>query len=107
MQNFSIKLYNFPEIIPETIISLRPGGDFKTRFDTLEELGKGRFGVVHKVIERETSLILAAKIIKCIKAKDRAKVQEEIEIMQSLQHPKLLQLAAAFESPREIIMVME
>lgn len=34
-------------------------------------------------------------------------IQEEISIMQSLKHPKLLQLAAAFESPREIVMVME
>lgn len=34
-------------------------------------------------------------------------IQEEISIMRSLKHAKLLQLAAAFESPREIVMVME
>lgn len=73
----------------------------------LEELGKGRFGVVHRVIERDTEQTLAAKIIKCIKAKDRVKVQEEISIMKSLKHAKLLQLAASFESAREIVMVME
>uniref|UniRef100_A0A1B0CWT0 Muscle M-line assembly protein unc-89 n=1 Tax=Lutzomyia longipalpis TaxID=7200 RepID=A0A1B0CWT0_LUTLO len=83
------------------------GGDFKSRFEMLEELGKGRFGVVYKVIERETCRTLAAKVIKCIKAKDRVKVQEEIAIMQSLKHPKLLQLAATFETTKEIIMVME
>lgn len=34
-------------------------------------------------------------------------IQEEISIMRALRHPKLLQLAAAFETTREMIMVME
>lgn len=55
-------------------IVVRQGGDFKARFILEEELGKGRFGVVHRVIERETSQVLAAKIVKCIKAKDKLKV---------------------------------
>lgn len=89
-------------------ISIKAGGEFKDRFDVLEELGKGRFGIVYKVQEKEESKrICAAKIIKCIKSRDRIKVQEEISIMKSLKHPKLLQLAASFESPREIVMVME
>lgn len=113
-------------------VAVRPGGDFRQRFIVEEELGKGRFGVVHKVTERETGQVLAAKIVKCIKAKDKIKVrqfgsitstrrtftysystrypfqiQEEILIMRTLRHPKLLQLAAAFENPREMIMVME
>lgn len=55
-------------------ISIKSGGDFKTRFDIQDELGKGRFGVVYKVVERDTGQILAAKIVKCIKAKDKEKV---------------------------------
>jgi len=90
-----------------TIPQIKSGGDFRTRFETGEELGKGRFGVVYKVTERETGVVLAAKIIKCIKALDRRKVQDEITIMKCLQHPKLLQLSASFELPKEIIMVME
>lgn len=101
-----------PEVEDEEEISsntphIKPGGDFKNRFEIMEELGKGRFGTVHRVTERETGLILAAKIIKCIKAMDRKKVQDEIKIMKSLQHPKLLQLSASFETQKEIIMVME
>lgn len=91
----------------DDITVVRQGGDFKTRFILEEELGKGRFGVVHKVVERETGQVLAAKIVKCIKAKDKIKLHEEISIMRALRHPKLLQLAAAFESAREIVMVME
>lgn len=89
-------------------VSVQSGGDFKSRFEIIEELGKGRFGVVYKVQERaQPEQLLAAKVIKCIKSRDRQKVLEEISIMRSLQHPKLLQLAASFESPREIVMVME
>ncbi|PSN51430.1 hypothetical protein C0J52_05456, partial [Blattella germanica] len=83
------------------------GEDFKSKYEVLEELGKGRYGVVHKVQERSTGQKFAAKFVRCIKAKDREKVQEEIDIMNILRHPKLLQLAAAFESPREVIMIME
>ncbi|XP_064551728.1 titin homolog isoform X6 [Drosophila montana] len=89
-------------------VSVQSGGDFKARFEIIEELGKGRFGVVYKVQERaQPEQLLAAKVIKCIKSRDRQKVLEEISIMRSLQHPKLLQLAASFESAREIVMVME
>ncbi|KPU76642.1 uncharacterized protein Dana_GF13334, isoform F [Drosophila ananassae] len=89
-------------------VSVESGGDFKSRFQIIEELGKGRFGIVYKVQERgQPGQLLAAKVIKCIKARDKQKVIEEISIMRSLQHPKLLQLAASFESPREIVMVME
>lgn len=95
------------EISTDDKIVIRQGGDFKSRFILLDELGKGRFGVVHKVIDRETEQVLAAKIVKCIKAKDKLKIHEEIEIMRSMHHPKLLQLAASFESAREIIMVTE
>lgn len=60
--------------VDSDVVIVRPGGDFKTRFTIEEELGKGRFGVVHKVTERETGQVLAAKIVKCIKAKDKLKV---------------------------------
>lgn len=95
-----------PQFEPR-LVSIEPGEKFKSKYDVLEELGKGRYGVVHKVTDLETGQKLAAKFIRCIKLKDREKVKEEIEIMNCLRHPKLLQLAAAFESPREIVMVME
>ncbi|KAJ3662886.1 hypothetical protein Zmor_007204 [Zophobas morio] len=89
------------------IVALEPGPEFKLRYEVMEELGKGRFGVVHKVIEKTTSQKLAAKFIKCRTSKDRDKVQDEIDIMNLLRHQKLLQLAAAFENPKEMVMVTE
>ncbi|KAL0279933.1 UNVERIFIED_CONTAM: hypothetical protein PYX00_001383 [Menopon gallinae] len=91
---------------PKTV-TVEDGELFKAKFEVLEELGKGRFGIVHKVADLDTGEKLAAKFIRCITVKDREKVKDEIAIMNCLRHPKLLQLAAAFESPREMVMVME
>lgn len=88
-------------------ISVEPGPEFKLRYEVLEELGKGRYGVVHMVINKKTNKKWAAKFVRCRTSKDREKVQEEIDVMNSLRHKKLLQLAAAFENPRETIMIME
>lgn len=89
------------------IVTLEPGSDFNARYEVLEELGKGRFGIVYKVQEKTTAQKLAAKFIKCRTAKDKTKVQDEIDIMNLLRHPKLLQLAASFDKPKEMIMVTE
>ncbi|KAL6428697.1 hypothetical protein ACFW04_007942 [Cataglyphis niger] len=80
---------------------------FGERYNVLEELGKGRYGIVKKVIEQATGMSFAAKFVKTIKAKDREQVREEIKIMNALRHPKLLLLAAAYESPRETILITE
>nr|CAI5840669.1 unnamed protein product [Callosobruchus analis] len=89
------------------IVHIEPGLEFVNRYEVLEELGKGRFGVVHKVVEKRSGQKFAAKFVRCRTAKDRDKVQDEIDIMNMLRHQKLLQLAAAFENPREMVMVME
>ncbi|XP_018400778.1 PREDICTED: myosin light chain kinase, smooth muscle-like, partial [Cyphomyrmex costatus] len=80
---------------------------FGEKYDVLEELGKGRYGVVRKVIERPTGMNFAAKFIKTMKAKDREQVREEIKIMNALRHPKLLLLTAAYEKPRETVLITE
>ncbi|XP_026825970.1 uncharacterized protein LOC105284959 isoform X2 [Ooceraea biroi] len=89
------------------VVNPEEGRLFAERYDVLEELGKGRYGIVKKVIERATGMTLAAKFVRTIKAKDRAQVREEIKIMNALRHPKLLLLAAAYESPRETVLITE
>lgn len=80
---------------------------FAGRYDVLDELGKGTYGVVRKVRERESGELYAAKFIRCTLSKAKAKAEREIEIMSRLRHPKLLRLEAAFTSPKEVIMVTE
>ena len=79
----------------------------QSKYEIYEELGRGRFGVVFKVKDKVNSEILAAKFVRCRKSEEKQKCKDEISIMNMLESPKLLQLAAAYENPREIIMVME
>ncbi|RXN26578.1 myosin light chain kinase family member 4-like isoform X2 [Labeo rohita] len=67
----------------------------------------GRFGMVHKCVEKSSGLILAAKIIKARSQKEKEIVKCEIEVMNQLNHANLIQLYAAFESRHEMILVME
>lgn len=89
------------------IVEMEDGHLFNDRYEVLEELGKGRYGTVRRIIEKSSDTNFAAKFVRTIKTKDREQVREEIRIMNMLRHPKLLLLAAAFESPREIVMVTE
>lgn len=89
------------------VVEMEDGRLFDDRYDVLEELGKGRYGTVRRVIETSSGTSFAAKFVRTIKTKDREQVREEIRIMNNLRHPKLLLLAAAYESPREIVMITE
>jgi myosin-light-chain kinase len=88
-------------------VVIEKGEVFKQQYDIFEELGRGRFGVVFKVEDKSSGETFAAKFIRCRKSEEKVKVRDEIEIMNSLAHSKLLQLASAYENPREMIMVME
>nr|XP_053632753.1 myosin light chain kinase, smooth muscle-like [Cherax quadricarinatus] len=88
-------------------VEIEPGNLFDKKYSMHEEVGKGRFGIVYRVTEKANGTRRAAKIIKSRNAREKEKVREEIDIMNSLRHPKLLQLLAAYEQQREMVMVME
>ncbi|XP_054706304.1 myosin light chain kinase, smooth muscle-like isoform X2 [Uloborus diversus] len=92
---------------PSMAVTVETGSEFTERFDLKEEVGKGRFGTVYRCVEKCSGRPRAAKVIRCLKMKDKEKVRQEIEIMSRLHHPKLMQVLAAFESGRNMIMVME
>ena len=80
---------------------------YQEKYTVHEELGKGRFGVVYRLLDKVTNELRAAKCVRCIKSADREKVHQEIDIMNRLRHPKLLQLAAAYDCPKEMVLVTE
>ncbi|XP_045034081.1 myosin light chain kinase, smooth muscle isoform X2 [Daphnia magna] len=89
-------------------VTVQPGEPhFQEKYSVHEELGKGRFGVVYRLVDRASGALRAAKYVRCIKAADREKVYQEVAVMNKLQHPKLLQLAAAYDCPKEIVLVTE
>ena len=81
-------------------------GDVLGKYIICEELGRGAFGVVHRAIERATNKNWAAKFIHC-KPKEKEIVRHEIDIMNSLHHPKLMQLHEAFDQAGEMVMILE
>ncbi|XP_040287918.1 myosin light chain kinase family member 4 isoform X2 [Bufo bufo] len=81
-----------------------------SNFYTVEKthlLGGGRFGQVHRCVEKTSGLALAAKIIKVRGHKEKEEVKNEIQVMNQLNHTNLIQLYDAFESRNDIVLVME
>ncbi|XP_061166987.1 twitchin-like isoform X9 [Saccostrea echinata] len=76
-------------------------------YDILEELGSGAFGVVHRCVEKATGRVFVAKFINTPYPLDKATVKNEINIMNQLHHPKLLQLKDAFDDRHEMILILE
>uniref|UniRef100_F7DUB0 Myosin light chain kinase family member 4 n=1 Tax=Xenopus tropicalis TaxID=8364 RepID=F7DUB0_XENTR len=75
--------------------------------ETSEMLGGGRFGQVHRCVEKSSGLSLAAKIIKVKSHKEKEEVKNEIQVMNQLNHVNLIQLYDAFESRNDIVLIME
>lgn len=99
---------------PETCVCVREreGGWEKNHylpwcyFDFIKYICRGAFGVVHRAIERATTKNWAAKFVRC-RPGDKDLVRREIDLMNSLHHPKLLQLHEAFDQPGEMVMILE
>jgi myosin-light-chain kinase len=68
---------------------------------------RGKFGEVKKCREKSTGRYMAAKFISIAKDQDKKDVLNEIDIMKSLQHPRLIQLYDVFDNKKQICLVLE
>ncbi|XP_077990140.1 twitchin-like isoform X3 [Glandiceps talaboti] len=82
-------------------------GSVHDRYDIGEELGRGDFGVVYRCVERSTGRNFAAKFVDAKTPIEKAAIKAEIQMMNRLQYPKLLQLHDAYEHQDELVMVLE
>ncbi|KAL3276532.1 hypothetical protein HHI36_011907 [Cryptolaemus montrouzieri] len=92
---------------PYRDVQIKRGLDPKEEYDLQEELGRGKFGIVYRCTEKTSNLCLAAKYITCPKKEDRRNVEREVDIMRSLQHPRLIQLYDAFENGKVMCVILE
>uniref|UniRef100_A0A452VMQ9 Myosin light chain kinase, smooth muscle n=1 Tax=Ursus maritimus TaxID=29073 RepID=A0A452VMQ9_URSMA len=76
-------------------------------YDIEERLGSGKFGQVFRLVEKKTGKIWAGKFFKAYSAKEKENIRQEINIMNCLHHPKLVQCVDAFEEKANIVMVLE
>lgn len=79
----------------------------KDHYDVHEKLGVGKFGQVYRMTHKETGDICAGKFYRARSLKDKRAALKEIELMNCLHHPKLVQCLAAYDTRSEIVMVME
>lgn len=68
---------------------------------------RGKFGQVFRMTHKETGHVCAGKFYKGRRAKEREAARKEIELMNFLHHPKLVQCRAAYDNKPEMVMVME
>lgn len=79
---------------------------FKETFSILF-ICRGKFGTVYKCKEKSTGTCLAAKFIAVPDRKERKNVEREIQMMNNLQHPKIIQLYDAYEYNKMVCVVLE
>jgi len=79
----------------------------KDHYHVHERLGVGKFGQVFRLVHKETGRVSAGKFYKGRGSKDKAAARKEIELMNELHHPKLVQCLGAYDTRSEIAMIME
>ncbi|XP_046851935.1 myosin light chain kinase, smooth muscle-like [Xenia sp. Carnegie-2017] len=89
-----------------TNVHLKTNEKLETFYETHEKLGEGKFGYVYKVTEKSTGNTYAAKFIK-LTPKSKKEVTEEINLMNKIHHERLVFLYDAYQTSKELIMVME
>ncbi|GAB0086178.1 death-associated protein kinase related [Sergentomyia squamirostris] len=92
---------------PTRDVTIRRGVDAKEHYELIKEVGRGKFGTVYKCREKSTGLELAGKFVPIPKRDDRRNVEREVEIMNSLQHPRIIQLYDALEFGKMMCVVLE
>ncbi|XP_044259471.1 myosin light chain kinase, smooth muscle-like [Tribolium madens] len=92
---------------PYRNVQIQRGVDPKELYELESEIGRGKFGTVYKCREKATGLSLAAKFIAVPKKEDRRNVEREVDIMKTLQHPRLIQLYDAFENGKVMCVILE
>jgi len=96
-----------PQFTHRNVVVQRPR-DVHTDFETMEEIGRGKFGRVVRCKHRDKGQYFAAKFVRYTRKEERENVEREVQIMNSLAHPKLLFLYDAYDNGRnEMCLVTE
>lgn len=103
---------SFNRLLPESPVTLpSASGRLSTQdFKKEKDLGKGSFGKVCKVIHRSTNQEYAIKFMEKSKIQQLRmmdQLKNEIQIMQSVQHPNIVKLVTYFEDINFFYLVME
>lgn len=85
-------------------------GALTDKYDVEGEIGRGKFAVVKRCVNKENNDVVAAK---CIRKRRRGKscreeiLREVVMLEMALEHPRLVDLKEVFETPSELILITE
>ncbi|OXB71713.1 UNVERIFIED_CONTAM: hypothetical protein H355_005885 [Colinus virginianus] len=99
-----LDVVTMPEFMGNLRLRLEKVSDVYTK---MEKLGEGKFGTVYRLQEKATGKIRAGKFFRTRTAKEKQAARAEVELMNLLHHPRLVQCLAAFQGLTELVMVME
>lgn len=82
---------------------------YHDKYEVVKELGRGAFGVVFQIKDREDGKCYAAKDMKISNETQRSIVMKEIRLLNKIKHTKIIQFVGAFEMDvkRTVILVTE
>lgn len=76
-------------------------------YDVIKQLGKGGYGKVYEVKNKQTGELRACKHLSKLNINNLEKFKREIAIMQKMDHPNIIKLYEVFESDRSLYIIME
>ncbi|XP_078344088.1 death-associated protein kinase 3-like [Oculina patagonica] len=80
--------------------------DIDDCYNIYAELGRGRFSVVKKSVEKVTGNEYAAKLVKK-RMVGKDEVEDEIHLLKRLKHPNLSGFIDAFDTPKNYVVIVE
>ncbi|CAB1346631.1 unnamed protein product [Coregonus sp. 'balchen'] len=80
--------------------------NFESSFTEMCEIGRGRFSVVRKCLNKASKKEVAVKYV-TKKMQRKEQVAHEADILSHVQHPQLVALTDTYESPTSLMLVFE
>ncbi|XP_078716213.1 kalirin-like isoform X1 [Lampetra fluviatilis] len=80
--------------------------NFDSTYAELAEIGRGRFSVVRRCLQKGSPREVAAKFVSK-KLKRKEQVAHEAAVLRNLQHPQLPSLLDTYETPSSFVLVLE
>ncbi|XP_027361671.1 uncharacterized protein LOC113869515 isoform X2 [Abrus precatorius] len=90
--------------IPDSVIREDP----TTKYELLNELGKGSYGAVYKARDLRTSEMVAIKVISLSEGEEGyEEIRGEIEMLQQCNHPNVVRYLGSYQGEEYLWIVME
>ncbi|KAM6954826.1 kalirin isoform 1-T1 [Lycodopsis pacificus] len=80
--------------------------NFESTFSEICEIGRGRFSVVRKCLNKSTKKEVAVKFVSK-KMQKKEQVAHEADVLQRVQHHQLVALLDTYESPTSLMLILE